>query len=74
MRVERTHARTGWKDLLVSGVIDLALVVAALLSMASAPAKSATLIQAAKPRAVEVAATTPHEAIADRDTLDLQLD
>jgi hypothetical protein len=72
--VEKANARTRRKDLLVSAVIDLALVVAALLSMRSAPAQQATSYMEARPGVAAVESTTPREAIADRDTLDLQLD
>jgi hypothetical protein len=80
MRVEQAQAKTGSKDLLVTGVMDLALVVAFVLSMASAPTKHATFsIESAKPEAAESVSTTPDsilpgEAIAERDSLDLQLD
>jgi hypothetical protein len=48
------------RHLLVAGVTDLALVVAALLSMGSAPTKHATFsIESAKPEAAEFAPTTP---------------
>ncbi|HSB63166.1 MAG TPA: hypothetical protein VLJ18_03325 [Thermoanaerobaculia bacterium] len=74
MRVEQAHARTERKNLLVSALIDLALVIAALLSMRSAPAQPAAPYIEARPGAAAVISATPGEAVADRDTLDLQLD
>jgi hypothetical protein len=80
MRVEQAQANAGSKDLLVAAVMDLALVVAAVLSMGSAPTKHATFsIESAKPEAAESVSTTPEgtspgEVIAERDSLDLQLD
>jgi N-acetylmuramic acid 6-phosphate (MurNAc-6-P) etherase len=78
MRTEQAHANTGSKELIVAAVMDLAFVVAALLSVGSAPAKHATFsIEAARPRAAEVVSisansTPPLKETAD--TLDLQLD
>ena len=78
MRIEQTQAKTGSKELLVSAVYDLALVVAAVLSMASAPPKHATSsIEAARPTAAKVVCTkadgtSPRKEIAHTDSLNVQ--
>lgn len=80
MRNEQAHEKTGTKELMVAGVIDLALVVAFVLSAGSAPAKHSTFsIESATPGAAESVSATPDsilpgEANADSDSLDLQLD
>ncbi len=80
MRIEQAHANTGSNNLAVAALMDLEFVVAALLSLGSAPAKHATTsIEDARPKAVEVVSisansTSPRKEAADRDTLDLQLD
>jgi hypothetical protein len=75
MRVEQAQAKKGWHDGLVGALMDLALITGAVLSMGSAPTKQATFsIEAAKPEAVEFASITPGEEIAEKNTLDLQLD
>jgi len=75
MRIEQTQAKTGSKNRLAGAVMGLALVAGAFLSMGSAPSKPAT----SSIEAAELASTTPDgispgEAIAERDTLELQLD
>ena len=80
MRIQQAQAKKGSKDGLVGAVMGLALVAGALLSMGGAPTKHSTsFIEVAKPGAAQFASTTPNsispgEAIAERDTLDLQLD
>jgi hypothetical protein len=80
MRTEQAHAKKGSRNRLVGAVMGLALVAGALLSMGSTPTKRATSsVEAARPEAAAFASTTPdsispRDAIADRDTLDLQLD
>ncbi len=80
MRVEQAQAKKGSRDFLVGALMDLALIVGAVLSMGSAPAKQATFsVEAAKPGAAAFASTPPDgispcEEIADSDRLDLQLD
>ncbi|MGZ5425988.1 MAG: hypothetical protein ACXWE1_02175 [Thermoanaerobaculia bacterium] len=80
MRVDQAQAKRGPNDLLVAAVMDLSLVVAALLSMGSAPTKHATFsIESARPEAAVLASTTAdaassREAIAEGSSLDQQLD
>ncbi|MGE5717542.1 MAG: hypothetical protein ACM369_12910 [Acidobacteriota bacterium] len=78
MRIENARSKRGSRSFPAAVVMDLGLVVAALLSMGSTPAKQAKLsVEAARPVAAALAtqgSITPREAIADRDTLDLQLD
>jgi hypothetical protein len=77
MRIEQVQAK---KAGLVGALMDLGLIVGALLSMGGAPTKHSTFfIEAAQPAAAEVASTAPDsispgEEIADRDSLDQQLD
>jgi hypothetical protein len=60
--------------------MDLAFVVAAVLSLGSAPTKHATFsIEPGRPEATQLASNTPDStssggAIAESDTLDLQFD
>jgi hypothetical protein len=86
MRVEQAQAKKGPNGVLLRVLMGLALVAGALLSMGSAPTELATsselttfFIEVAKPGAAEAASTTPDsispgEEIAERDSLDLQLD
>jgi hypothetical protein len=80
MRTEQAQAKKGSKDVLFGALGGLALVAGALLSMGGASAKHATsFVEVGRPGAAELASTTPDsispgEAIAERDTLDIQLD
>ena len=80
MSAERTQAKNRMKSDLVGAVTGLALVASALFSLGGSPTTYATpLTKAGKPEAARVASTAPErvspgEAVADRDTLDLQLD
>jgi hypothetical protein len=80
MRIERAEAKKASRSFLVAVVMDLGLIVAAILSMGSTPSKHATpSVKAANAKAATFASTArnsvgPREAIADRDTLELQLD
>jgi hypothetical protein len=79
MRVEQARAKMGAEDFLSGALMSLLLAAGVLLSF-GAPAKHATSsIEVGRPEAAKFASTTPDvilpgEEIADRDTLDLQLD
>ena len=79
MRIERTQAKKGSRNGLVGAVMGLALVAGTLLSLGARTEPATSSIEVGKPEAVNLVSTTadrisPREEIADRDTLDLQLD
>ena len=75
MKIEQTQAKTGSKNRLAGAVMGLAFVAGAFLSMGSAPTKPATSsIEATERVSSTPDSISPGEAIAERDTLDLQLD
>jgi hypothetical protein len=80
MRIEQAQAKKGSKVGLVGALLVLALFAGALVSMGGAPTKrAASSIEVARPEATTFVSATPEsisprEEIADRDSLDLQLD
>lgn len=77
MRNEHAETKRGWKPGLVGTLAGLAFAAGTLLATGVAPAKHATSFAAVKSEAAASATpdrVSPREAIADRDTLDLQLD
>ena len=86
MRVEQAQAKKGSKDGLLSVLMGLVLVTGALLSLGVPPTEldtsselATSFIEVAKPEAAELASSTPDsispgEEIAERDSLDFQLD
>jgi hypothetical protein len=76
MRNEHAETKRGWKAGLAGAAAGLTLVAGTLLATGGAPATHATSF-AAKSEAAASATpdrVSPREAIAERDTLDLQLD
>ena len=86
MRIEEAQAKKGSKNGLLSVLMGLVLVTGALLSLGvplteldTSSELATSFIEVAKPGAAEAASTTPDsispcEEIAERDSLDLQLD
>lgn len=80
MKTEQAQPKKGLKTRLLGAVMGLALVAGALLSMGSAATEHATsFVEVGRPQAAELTPTTPDsvspgEAIAESDSLDLQLD
>jgi hypothetical protein len=80
MRDKPAKAKMGWEDFL-SGVLMSGLLAAGVLLVTggAGTTHAGSLIEAARPAAAESASSAPDrispgEEIADRDTLDLQLD
>jgi hypothetical protein len=86
MRIEEAQAKKGSKDGLLSVLMGLVLVTGAVLSLGVAPTEldtspelATSFIEVAKPEAAELVSSTPDsispgEEIAERDSLDFQLD
>ncbi len=77
MRNEHAETKRGWKAGLVGALAGLALAAGTLLATGGAPTKHDTSFLGSKVGAAASVApdrVSPREAIADRDTLDLQLD
>ena len=76
MRIERAKAKMGSRAVLAGVVAGLTLAAGTLLATGGAPPKRATS-SVSKSEALASATAdriSPREAIADRDSLDLQLD
>jgi hypothetical protein len=77
MKIEYARAKK-WKAGLLGAMAGLALVAGTLLAMGAAPTKHPTsFVEAVKPEVAASATSdriSAREAIADRDSLDLQLD
>ena len=77
MRNEHAETKRGWKAGLAGAMAGLAFAAGTLLATGVAPAKHATSFAAVKSEASASATpgrVSPREAVAGRDTLDLQLD
>ena len=80
MSTGRRHVTKSKKRVLVAVMVGLAFIAEALLSMGGAPSKhGAALAGVSSPAATGLASAppdvvSPHDANADRDTLELQLD
>jgi len=80
MRNEQAQAKNESKDALLGVLMGLVLVAGAVLSLGVAPTELATsFTEVGKPEAAKLVSTTPDsispgEAIAESNSLDLQLD
>ena len=79
MRVGQARAKNGPRGRLMGAVMGLAFVAGVFLSLLAPTELDTAFIAAGKAEAAELVSSTPQsvspgEAIAEKDTLDLQLD
>ena len=79
MRIEQAQAKRGSKDGLLGVLMSLVLVAGGLLSLRAPTQLATSFTEVGKPEAAELVSTTPDgispgEAIAESNSLDLQLD
>ncbi|MFI5120806.1 MAG: hypothetical protein ACHQM4_10345 [Thermoanaerobaculia bacterium] len=79
MKVERAQAKSGSKGGLLGAVMGLTLVAGVFLSLVAPTQLDTSLIEVGQPETAALALATPggpspSEVIAERSSLDLQLD
>lgn len=79
MRIEQAQAKRGSKDGLVGVLMGLVLIAGTLLSLGTPTKVARSFAEVGKPEAAEFVSASPDsilpgEEIAERDSLNLQLD